>query len=722
MDFQWILLAFLLVSVIAGAVRAIWRPIMKNVLRLVCIPIAFLIAWILQTAGVFKMICDPISSMLIGSMLKIPNAPDTKAFATAAITSVISAIIFVIVFFIVLMILRLALANPISKVIDKAIKKKSENSNKKLLNGIFKGLSALSGAICGFLLLGVSLMPIFYIVDLSSSAIVGTREHQYQSSSISRVVTVIDEKIVAPYEKSFTASIYKTLGISDLMSNTAAEGSVFTREDGTKVNAAKSLKNLLSHGLDAAVLFEAQKMDGDDLGKDIDALMADPALRPVLAELFCEYSDQLFKSEQAGEGTLMDDITSTLRDHYKTADKATVSEDIAVIGDAFKYLCHENMFSRIDLKTNGVKGFAAIIEDEELLGGFVEILADISPYDSLIKHIYEYEISGLTEILDIPQDDAEAYDVLLSHLINAANSVEENSFNIENVYEFAEKFATSGLPITTIDFSDKTAGSDAMLYQDWKAYKDAWNAFQDAFSASCEDTTIGKIWVKTDSGNYFYDSESYTWTKSDVLLADYSTVAPLSQYFVECSLSRSGSVNEDILLNWLFAFDSDEDNASVALALKLLNRENFKSEAVTIEVIKNTTHFDLWDEQTRVEDSKTIIKIWSKLNVITAKLPADDTNHDTEYVRKLISQFGTLGEMLDLMHDTTCFPELPREITVGMLQNDLFRKYINAGIIAELNDAVENDDTISYSSFMNSLKSLISLVIDKLEDLGGVIK
>ena len=138
--------------------------------------------------------------------------------------------------------------------------------------------------------------------------------------------------------------------------------------------------------------------------------------------------------------------------------------------------------------------------------------------------------------------------------------------------------------------------------------------------------------------------------------------------------------------------------------------------------LKSNATFEDWTEETRIQDSKYIIRIWSKLSVITDNLPTNDVAHDTAYVRRLLAQFGTLGETLDLMHSTSCFAELPDDITVGMLQNDLFRKYINAGVITDLNEAVKNDENMSYTSFLNSLRGLISLVIDKLDDLGGAIK
>ena len=77
---------------------------------------------------------------------------------------------------------------------------------------------------------------------------------------------------------------------------------------------------------------------------------------------------------------------------------------------------------------------------------------------------------------------------------------------------------------------------------------------------------------------------------------------------------------------------------------------------------------------------------------------------------------------MDIMYETTCVKELPSQLAEGMLQNETFRKYINAGVVRELNDAVKDHDNMTYTSFMHSIRGIISLVIDKIDDFGGAIQ
>ena len=56
MNFQWLLIACFAAELIKGISAAITRPLLKNVLRLLCIPVAFVITFILHTLGLFQSI------------------------------------------------------------------------------------------------------------------------------------------------------------------------------------------------------------------------------------------------------------------------------------------------------------------------------------------------------------------------------------------------------------------------------------------------------------------------------------------------------------------------------------------------------------------------------------------------------------------------------------------------------------------------------------------
>ena len=54
MDFQLILLAILAAYLVYDIVQAMTRPMLRNVLRMLCVPVAFIITFVLQALGVFQ--------------------------------------------------------------------------------------------------------------------------------------------------------------------------------------------------------------------------------------------------------------------------------------------------------------------------------------------------------------------------------------------------------------------------------------------------------------------------------------------------------------------------------------------------------------------------------------------------------------------------------------------------------------------------------------------
>ena len=713
MDYQWLMFAFLLVFLLVGAVKALWHPLAKNVLRLACVPFAFFFAWLIQIFGGFQAIATSIATPILASLSQEELSADTEAFITASASTLISSILFGVVFMVFLTLLRLIAA----KLIYKAISKRDKDQE-KAENAGFKALSILSGAMGGFLVLGVMLMPMFYVMDIASCATSVVRDTECDDSQIWRVAEVIDNDVVEPYEKGITTNIYKYTGISYLMNSTTSLGGRIETDSGDKTYATKTLKTLLSNGVDLAISFQSEKSNDENLSNDLEALLSDPVLISVVSDIVIASIEDMEIDDSKVQEDLMSALVISLKEHYSQTDKSAISNDVKTLGNAVVYLNEQGHLMPLITNPNVAEGLGGLINDQKSLEGTVDILTGVSSYDILLEKIYEFEIESLSNILEIPHNDKEAYDVLVQHLLDALNAIEKDSIKMNNVQYFVEKYAASGESIESIFFGNASA-QDEKLYANWQKYQKGWKSVQDAFSASCEDTTLGSIWVEFDGNMYFYDGKAYTFTRGNEIPKDYSPVSPLCQYLVVKAVEREAEVTYDILIEWLEGYDSDT-SASSSLAKKIVNKEEFVSNAVTLEKMLASADFTSWDEETRRKDSKLIVQILMKLKTVATGLSGDSS--DDDYISSLTSQLGALGETLDIMCETSCIKELPSQLTEGMLQNDMFRKYINAGIVKELNDAVKDHDDMTYTSFMHSIEGIITLVIDKVDEFGGVIK
>lgn len=717
MDFQWIMLAFLLVFMIMGSVKAMWGSFLKNMLRLACVPVAFLLAWIIQLTGGFQAIVNSVVAPLMKNLIEGELSHDTEAFITATASTLASTILFGLTFLLFLMIFRI-----VAKVIYKNISKKEEkdeNGKPKKEKFGLRFVSILSGAMCGFLILGVMLMPLFYVMDLASSASSLAQKSECDDSQIYRVLDVIDEDIVQPYEKGITTNIYKYTSILPLMNATTSLGGKIVTETGDKAYATNTIKALLSSGGDIVITLQSKKADGANLSADIKNLFSDPIILSVVADFAMSKIENMELDEEKAHTDLLSALSMTMKGHYAGEDKKQFSNDIHAFGDAIACLNDYDHLIPLFTNKNTVSGLGDLINDQECLEETVHILTDVSSYDALLETVYEFEIESICEMLDIPNDDSEAYDVLIEHLVGALNSVEVGSVSVENVGYFASRFADSGESLETI-FEANKSSYDKTLYNNWNKYQKAWRSVQDAFSASCEDTSLGAIWIEYNGNKYFYDGTAHVWSKGDQVADKYSPVSPLCQYLVTMALKREGEVTEDLLIQWLKAY-TDDSSASSALAKKIVNKEGFVSSAVTYEKMLAAADFKSWDEESRRKDSKLIVQVIMKLKGVAEGLASSDPAEDN-YITTVIGHLGTLGEAMDLMYETTCVKELPTYLTEGMLQNETFRKYINAGVVRELNNAVKDHDNMTYTSFMHSIRGIISLVLGKIDEFGGAIQ
>lgn len=126
MNFQWILLAVFAAYLIAEIAKAVTKPMLKNVLRLLCVPVAFILTFILQFCGVFQWGVEKLLNLALFSFGLISKIPPqfqgifetALELITALGSTFLSPLLFALVFTIFLIVLRLVHVNLIVKYIE----------------------------------------------------------------------------------------------------------------------------------------------------------------------------------------------------------------------------------------------------------------------------------------------------------------------------------------------------------------------------------------------------------------------------------------------------------------------------------------------------------------------------------------------------------------------------------------------------------------------------
>lgn len=721
MDLGWLLFAILFVFVLIGATKAVFKPWLKNILRLACVPIAFFVTFLLQLAGIISMISNSLVSLInISDIMNESNirTDDGETLVRAFASSLISSVLFVMIFILILVLLRCIAVNLIFKAISKKDTADKENIGKA-------AISCICGAVCGFLVLGVVFTPLFYVSSFAYSAVSTVRTgEEYDDSNIYRALKVVDDEVVYPLESCLAMKAYKYTGMFSLMNKSAEAGGMIVYENG-RTSAKKTVDNVLENGISAVVMIQSEKGNDDKLSENISALSSDGLLLSIIADIAKDSVSSLASDATDGE-VLESGIVDTIAEHYSKAEKEDIVTDIKILADTAVYLNDRKLLSKIiDEKTQS-DAFSGIISDKELLYGCMDITSELSPFDELMLYFCKYEIDSLNSVFGIPENDEEAYDKLIGNILSAMNDTEYRGFDPKKVESFVEDLAASGKKITLISENE----SEKDLYENWKEYEKLWVKLQGAFSAACEDMTLGYVWyVSSDGSLYFYDSETYVWQRSDTVESGYASSAPLCQYLaLKTQNVRFGTGGRltgrevtyedlrDFLKGypaWLSEYKKCGSDTE-RLSKKLLDKEAFVSNAVTIETMVEKLDFESWDDRTKKEDIRPLAEIIVNIKVITEELEKAKGSTDVKLLSSLMDQFDLLGTTLDIMARTHSMSEIPELFVEGMLQDDIFRTYLSAGIVKELNDSVRSDDPITYSSFMRSMKSMVSLVIDRI--------
>lgn len=717
----WLLFAIFFVFVLVGIAKAVFKPWLKNILRLGCVLIAFLITILLQLSGIMGMISDPLVSLIdISSIMKESNiyTNDGELLAQRFVSSLISSVLFVMFFILILVLLRCIAVN----LVFKAIAKKDGTDKENIGTSV---ISCVCGAVCGFLILGVVFTPLFYASDYAYSAVSVVRSgEEYDDSSIYRTMKVVDDEIVYPLENCFTMRAYKYTGMFSLMNKAAEAGGRIVYENGS-TSAKKTVDNILENGISAIVIIQSEKGDDNKLSENISALSSDGLLMSIIADI-AKGSVSSLASDSADGESLENGIVDTIAGHYSRAEKNEVITDIRILADTAVYLNDHKLLSKIIDEKTQADAFSSIISDKELLYEYMNIASDLSSFEELMSYFCKYKINSLNSLFGIPANDAEAYETLVGNILSAMNDSECGGFDPKKVEKFVVDFAASGKKITLASGSE----TERELYENWKEYERLWVKLQSAFSAACEDMTLGYVWyISSDGCLYFYDSDMYVWQQKDTVESGYASSAPLCQYLaikaqdirhgVGGSLTNREVTYEDLRVFleeypvWLSAYEKC-GSGTAELSKKLLDKDAFVSNAVTLDEMIGKIDFESWDEQTKKEDIRPLAEIIININIISDELKKAKGRTDVEYLDSLMDQFELLGTTLDEMAGTHSMSEIPELFVEGMLQDEIFRTYLSAGIVKELNDSVRSDDSMTYSSFMRSMKSMIALVADRI--------
>ena len=788
MDFSWILLALFLVALIRGVTKALSKSMLKNLLRLGSVAIAFLITFILQISGAFQSIVTAVLGAInLASLLPIPAAAFDLIYGLAS--TLVGPLLFIIVFFPILWILRIIIhfvvkgieknaakkaeAAPVAENAERAAEsaecaaenaecvepaeesaepateeenaesaptedgaeaepteeepkaeaasvteepaaspEKAAKPKKTKKPAIYpecawkRAISLATGAISGLLVLAVVLMPVFYYMSIASSATDALDGSDADDSQIYQLTGVVDKYVVDPYEKSFVHGFYDILGISDLLNFTTKAGGKISLDNGKTVYADDVLKGLISNGLSAVVQLTSAKSECADIKENIENIISDPMVSTIVSDVVMDLIADL-EIEEAEEGDLMGGLVNNFLQFYKDADKATIEKDLQAVGGAVGVLAEEKVIAQL----MGGGDISGLLEDGETLGNVVEAISGLSAFGPTIEGAFELGIDMLGETLNIPENDAEAYDIFIDELLTQMVKKNNTTFDKATIQKYIYRCATENGGKLSAKFTG---------YNMFLNYVSHWERVQTAFAHASEDKSSGWFTMEINGQIYIYDKVSMTIIAiSDENIEQYKdNVSPISGVINALALkSSTKQLTRDNLYTLLNAYvASASDEASLEVANRILAKDGFVSKAVTVEKLLAATNFSDWTEEEKANDSRLCVEIVMDLLGIMDTLGNMDSTGDIEDALDFVDQFVTVGTTMDLMKQTTCINELPPLLIEGLVKNEMLSTYMSSATVFKINGIVESNKG-TYADCMNQIAINIEFAI---KAVGGI--
>ncbi len=786
MNFQWILLALLASAMLFGTVMAGKRSMQKNALRLLCVPVAFIITFILQACGCMKPLVNFIADKVNAATLLV-GFEDAMELIKAYAGTLLTPVAFMLVFFILLVLFRLLHVNLICAYINKrkerrarrelhesveaekervknAIKESEKRAEelaeeyeetgvvpeqtvedliyapyrklgkqdidelakervkleKKALKkrGFFKEsrenktISLVCGAVSAFLVFGVVLMPLFYGMTYLEAAIDGIRDTDSDDSKIYKVATVVDDQVLTPFEESFVNQLYDSLALKDLMNYTVRLGGRMT-VDGRVMYADDVIKDIITHSVRAASEVMSGKSERKHIKEDIDVIVSNPVVVSTLTSVLDKVLADVDNPKPADDNDITANIKYDFLDHYKNADKELVENDLRAVSSVVDALVASGVADSL-LGDEDID-IEKILGDEEAVGNILSATAELSVYEKVIPPLFVKISEMLGQALDIPENDAEAYDAFIKRLAESmadadtAPSIDNDGFDMARVVAFAVSCEASGKSVSEC-IAEGNVGS-----ADFLAYCAHWMNVQNAFMHAAEDMSLGYPVISFGGKAYLYDlsadepnivllTDENAQTYSEQTSPVYELVGFLAY------MSKTTQYSEDELHILLMGYTAVATRESdKALALSMLNRETFVAKSVTVEKLKAANDFEDWTLEERKQDSKELAVIITDLMEMVETL-GESSGENGSDVEALLDEFVVLGRAMDAMGRTSCMNELPPLLLNALVMNDKFGDIMNPLVVNSINDTVQNSGK-TYEQVMTGLVNLFKALL-----------
>ncbi len=714
MRIEYILLEILLGAMLLGFIGAYKKRLFDRIVLFLTVPVAFAGAVFLAKSIVTDSSISK-SSDLIG-LDSIEGMSDTlKTLILTVGEAAAAPIVATVAFWILLPVLRIVIGIVLSVIhlITGAHRREKEAKRNKVKKPLWNRLgTGLVGALSGFVIVMLSMLPLVYINNMIEPAVDTALAEENDGSYVSEVAHVLKNENLMPLAQGTLLSKIRTVTGMSKVTDSALDILTdvdVTLEDGKtlRFNLTDLVAFFAKEGVGASVVYESSCKPTGTM-KDLSA--ASPLLMR-LAE-----NDEFISIVTAVYG----DIKLALPDlniPYDISDGDALRSDITAAADLVKLISTDLASVSIDSE-DLISALLEYIEDTESSKKLVNTVAASNIYKTNFPTLTEYALKMLCDGIDISKNKSDDYERFIASLAEVLNDRSIEIYDRDAVEVFIEYCALSGIKpsdYAIADINNKT--NIDLAYISYVEFITRKNNIEEVFTDYRIDSdSKAQYFVSSDTTVYVFDEESGKWTVHNGLteLCDGSYAAQLLSHEVNRIISSypDTEITDEILraaVASALASASTNTNLTVtAGTLKILSAvysEDYYTPDGTVyrEDILNALDKSIEHDKAHNDSFGTALSVMARLYG-DLSAGSDDTSSDA-----IVDSFDDIGRLLDCMKSMKSTKDIPDMLLLAIMQNKSFGDIFETNAAKEaLNNLRSGEST--YEEFFTTIQGIYGII------------
>lgn len=712
MWFEYILLEILLGAMLLGFIGAYRKRLFDRVALFLTIPVAFAGAIYVARNIINDSTVDKISDLI--GLNGIEGVSDTFGNTVLTVAEAAAApIIATLVFWILLLLLRIVAGIVLSIIhlITGAHRRDKEARRNKRKRPLWSRLGAgIVGALSGFVIVMLSMIPLMYINNMIEPAVEIALEDENDGTYANELAGALKENAMPLAEGTVFSKIQTITGMRKL-TNSALDTLTdveIKSDDGKSIrfNFTDFVALFAKEGVDASIVYE-NSCKSTGTAKD---------LSPVSSMLLrLAESDEFMNAAAA----LYSDIKLAFPDMsipYDIDSADTLRSDITAAAELVKIISSD--LASVSMDTEDLlPAILEYLESEESSKKVVNAVATSNLYKTKFPVLMEYALKLLCEQIDISENKSADYEKFIASLTDALNDKSIGAYDKDGAEFFIKYCAENGIKpsdYAIADESNKTETDKAYIaYVDFITRK---NKVEAVFvNYRIDDGKKATYFVSSTAQVYVFDKSAGIWSLHDgkTELRDSSYAAQLLSDEINAMMSSDPelAVTGDIIKGIIPALSDFITKTDISVAegtSKILSavysEDGYEpTDSVFKEDIINSLNKDFEHDKKHNDSFATALSIMAQVyGDLTAE--SDEASTDT-----VIDSFDDIGRLLDCMKSMESTKDVPDKMLLAITRNESFSDVFSTNAA---NEALENLRTgaSTYEEFFTTIQGIYGII------------